>query len=401
MSALITATRCSLPPQLRRKPPLAPHGLRHPTLISFAGRCRARSICGGGRVRIVYLGSDDYARLTGGFVFNSRLVAALARQGAEVTGLSVPVAFPAIPEEGRRLLATHFAGLPADAVLLSDHLHVADVEPLLRGRGFAAVSVFHHSRTIEDRLNGDPPDRAAEMRGFEVSDAVIVTSDATRDYLLSHYAVAPERILVVTPGHEPANRSQGPASGSRRILTLGAVVPRKRQDYLLETASALASSGWHWRFVGDLGRDPAYVARLRQRIAEAGLGDRVELTGAAGGVELERMWGETALYVAASHYEGYGMAVAEALRHGVPVVTTESGAVGTWARAGVLIAPDDDAAAFARTVDALLAGPGALQPLADQAWAFGALLPGWEETFAGIVDRLRAALFGPELRAIA
>jgi glycosyltransferase involved in cell wall biosynthesis len=346
-------------------------------------------------VHIVYLHSDDYARLTGGFVYNSRLVASL-RAAATLTGLSVPVAFPSIDEASRAHLAAAFAELPPEAVLLSDHLHVADLAPLLRAQQFRIVSVFHHSRTIEDRLNGVPADREAEMLGFDVCDAVIVTSDATRDYVVSHYAVEPSRIIVAVPGLDPAPRSAGPASGSRNLLTLGAVIPRKRQDYLVEVASKLRANGWHWRIVGDLGRDPAYVAALRERIAASGLAGRIDLAGGIGDDELAHLWPDTALCVAASHYEGYGMAVAEALRRGVPVVTTASGAVATWAGAGVRIALDDDAAAFAAILDGLLSEPEALRMLGDEAWAFGAALPTWDDTFAGMAGRISQAIGAPQ-----
>lgn len=342
-------------------------------------------------MRIVYLHSEDYARLTGGFVYNSRLVAAF-RAAAALTDISVPIAFPTIDDPSRARLAAAFAKLPRDAILLSDHLHVADLAPLLHARPFRIAGVFHHSRTIEDRVSGRAADREAEQRGFDLCDAVIVTSDATRDYVVSHCAVEPSRVVVAVPGLDIASRSAGPASGSRNLLTLGAVIPRKRQDYLVDVASKLRADGWRWRIVGDLGRDPDYVARLRAAIAAAGLAGRMELTGGVGGAELDRLWTETALCIAASHHEGYGMAVAEALRRGVPVATTESGAVVTWAGAGVRIAPDDDAAAFATILDGLLSNSDALRRLSDEAWSFGSSLPTWDETFAGIAARISQAI---------
>ena len=347
-------------------------------------------------VHIVYLHSDDYARLTGGYVYNGRLVAALSAQVETLTGLSVPVAFPTIDEAGRARLTEAFMQLPADAVLLSDHLHIADLAPQLAARRFRVVSIFHHSRTIEDSVSGRPSDREAERRGFDVCHAVIVTSDATRDYVVAHYGVAPARIVVAVPGLDPAPRSAGPASRSRKLLTLGAVIPRKRQDYLVEVAARLRADGWRWRIVGDLGRDPAYVAALRDRIAAAGLAGRIELAGGIGNDELAHLWSDTALCVAASHYEGYGMAVAEALRRGVPVVTTASGAVATWAGAGVQIVPEGDAAAFAAILDGLLSDPQALRMLGDEAWTFGAALPTWDDTFAGMSGRISQAIGAPQ-----
>jgi len=346
-------------------------------------------------VHIIYLHSDDYARLTGGHVYNSRLVAALAAQGVSISDLAVPVAFPSIDAPSRARLAAAFTELSADAILLSDHLHIADLAPQLGSRRLRVVAIFHHSRTIEDSVSGRPADRDAERRGFDVSDAVIVTSQATRDYIIAHYGVAPERIIVAVPGLDPAPRSPGPAAGARSLLTLGAVIPRKRQGWLVEeVAPRLRTSGWHWRLVGDLDRDPGYVARIRTGIAAAGLSGPIELTGGVDDATLDRLWSETALCVAASHYEGYGMAVAEALRRGVPVVTTQSGAVATWAGAGVSFAPADDPSAFAKILDGLLADPSALRRLADEAWAFGSTLPAWDETFAGMAGRMAAAIAG-------
>lgn len=339
-------------------------------------------------MRITYLHSQDYARLTGGFVYNSRLVAALSGQGADVAEFSVPVAFPSIDAAGRDRLAAVFAALPHDAVLLSDHLHVLDLEPLLRQRSFRVVSVFHHAKTIEDRLNGNSVDHEAERRCFDVCDALIVTSEATAAYVHAHYGVAPARLIVALPGNDRVARSRGPVSDGREILTLGAVIPRKRQDYLIAVAAGLRASGWRWRIVGDLDRDPDYAAGLRRDIAAAGLAGKVELIGGVGDAELEELWARSALHVAASHHEGYGMAVAEALRHGVPVVTTASGAVATWADRGAVIAPADDPAAFAGMIDTLFAAPDHLRRLSDEAWTFGSALPGWDETFAGMTARL-------------
>ncbi len=350
-------------------------------------------------MRIVCLHSHDYARLTGGYVYNSRLVAALAAQVGDIAELSVAVAFPTIGQADRERILSHVEGLPAGSVLLADHLHIADLQQHLRTRRFRIVSVFHHARATEDHLNGLAADWQAERRSFEVCDVVIATSEATRDQLVSKLGVLPERILVALPGDDAASRSPGPASGARHILTVGAVIPRKRQDYLVEVAAAMRTGDWYWTMAGDLDRDPDYAGRVRAAIRAAGLAGAIELAGGVERAGMEQLWARTALLVAASHHEGYGMAVAEALRRGVPVVTTESGAVATWVEGGVTLASPDDPAGFAAIIDGLLGNPLALRQLSEEAFAFGATLPDWDQTFAGIGQRIAAALVAPSVAA--
>lgn len=342
-------------------------------------------------MRVVHLHSLDYARRTGGWVYNSRLAQALAGEVARFEDWTVPVAFPAIEPEPRADLVRRLASLDSDDMLLSDHLHIADLGPMLAARRFRVVSIFHHSSAIEDAANGEAVDRAPERLGLSVCDAVIATSQETQAYLQDHYAIPPERIVVAVPGVDRVSRTLAPTAGEPLILSVGAVIPRKRYDYLLDVAARLPKAGWRWTMVGDLARHPDYVAQLRRRIDVLGLSDRVQLAGAVSDTQLDTLWQEAALFAAGSLYEGYGMAVAEALRHGVPVITTQSGAVAGWAGEGVMFAPSDDARAFAARIAALLADGNARRVLAEAAWRFGSGLPDWREAFAGIATRIDRA----------
>ncbi len=69
------------------------------------------------------------------------------------------------------------------------------------------------------------------------------------------------------------------------------------------------------------------VARVRAQVGEAGLEDRVSLVGDLGEAALAEQYDRADLFVLATLYEGYGMAVAEALARGLPVVSTATGAI--------------------------------------------------------------------------
>jgi len=89
-------------------------------------------------------------------------------------------------------------------------------------------------------------------------------------------------------------------------------------------------------------------------------------------------------------FEGYGMAFAEAIAHGLPVVGTRAGAIPDTvpADAGVLV-PPDDVEALAAALRRLIEDPRERGRLA--AGARAATFPTWQEQaarFAAVLDRL-------------
>ena len=69
-------------------------------------------------------------------------------------------------------------------------------------------------------------------------------------------------------------------------------------------------------------------ARLSPLAEELGIARRVRFAGEVTAAALEALWHEADLFALATHWEGYGMAVAEALKRGVPVAVSAGGAAG-------------------------------------------------------------------------
>ena len=78
---------------------------------------------------------------------------------------------------------------------------------------------------------------------------------------------------------------------------------------------------------GDCTRDRATAYALVAQIAARRLGERVRVLGAVGESELAALHRDADVFVLASRYEGYGMAFAAAISHGLPVVGTRAGAL--------------------------------------------------------------------------
>ncbi len=128
-----------------------------------------------------------------------------------------------------------------------------------------------------------------------------------------------------------------------RLLSVGAVVPRKGFDVLIAALATLTDLSWRLMIAGDRTRDRNAAAQLDADIAHHALGNRIAAPGAVSPERLAALYAEADVFVLASRFEGYGMAYAEAVAHGLPVIGTSAGAIPDTVPpdAGLLVAPGD------------------------------------------------------------
>jgi glycosyltransferase involved in cell wall biosynthesis len=177
------------------------------------------------------------------------------------------------------------------------------------------------------------------------------------------------------------------------LLSVGSVTARKGYETLIAAFALIADLPWQSRIAGSIDRDKETLRIVREAISRAGLGDRVALTGSLSDDALAREYDSARLFVLPSHFEGYGMAFAEALARGLPVVACAGSAVSTTvpADAGILVPPGDPAA-LAGALRKLLTDPVELARRADAAWHHAGRLPRWSDTarkFAQGLERAR------------
>jgi glycosyltransferase involved in cell wall biosynthesis len=220
---------------------------------------------------------------------------------------------------------------------------------------------------------------------------VVATSQATARVLEADYGVARERISVVEPGTDrgTAVRKIG-ETGTVALLAVGAVVPRKGYDLLIAALAQLKHLPWRLTIAGDRTRDAQTTREVEAAIACFGVADRIEMPGSVSDEQLSALYAGADLFVLPSRFEGYGMAYAEALAHGLPVVATNTGAIPDTvpADAGVLV-PPDNVQALTAALARLIEQPAERARLATAARA--ARFTSWREQaakFAQMLERL-------------
>ena len=93
---------------------------------------------------------------------------------------------------------------------------------------------------------------------------VIVTSPSTRRVLIADYGVADASVTVALPGNRPRSpQRRGRARDTVVLLAVGAVVPRKGYDVLVDALAALTDLDWRLVIAGDCTRDRGDGGRRR------------------------------------------------------------------------------------------------------------------------------------------
>ncbi|MEE4538574.1 MAG: glycosyltransferase [Erythrobacter sp.] len=145
--------------------------------------------------------------------------------------------------------------------------------------------------------------------------------------------------------------------GRPLLLFMGRLHPKKRPEILPDVISAIGRDcpGSTLIFAGS-GED-SFVAKIKARSQDLGLGDRVRFLGHLSGEAKFSALAAADLFLLPSHQENFGIAVAEALHAGVPVILTRN--VNIWkdieeADAGVAVTDDDLVQRLVRAVTTLL-----------------------------------------------
>jgi len=346
--------------------------------------------------RIAFAVPGDLATPTGGYAYDRRMIAELEHLGWQIDIVDLGEGFPWPGGAARKDALALLAAVPDGRAIVIDGLAfgvLPDAAARLRSRN-PLVALVHHPLAMETGLTDQQSDefRASERAALAAASHVIVTSDATARQLAADYGVPAACITVARPGNDSVPMAQGSRDGVVRLLSVGALVRRKGFDVLVAALATLADLPWRLTIAGDRDRDPKTSAQLDADIARHQLGDRTEVLGAVSPEKLAALYAASDVFVLASRYEGYGMACAEAIAHGLPVIGTNAGAIPDTvaAGAGVLVAPDD-AGALAAVLRRTIENPEHRRRLAASARQAASRLPTWQDS-AKLISRALEAV---------
>ncbi len=331
---------------------------------------------------------------TGGYRYDRELLARLPAHGVAVRHVALPQGFPHPSDE--EIATSHDAlrQAPGTGPLLIDGLALGALPPeCLDDLSRPVVALVHHPLCLETGLSAE---RAAFLRRNEAEilqrcQSILVTSGATRRWLVDEFGLAAGAIAVAEPGIVRPARAIGKGAPPA-ILAVGAVSDRKAYPLLVEALASLKSLDWRLTIAGSTTLSPQATKQLEAAVAASGCAERIRVAGAVGEEELASLYAGADLFVSASLHEGYGMALAEALAYGLPIVASSAGAAGDLLPPeAALKVREGDASALAVALHRILTDHALRRALSDGAWRAGQLLPSWDDAARITAGVLRTA----------
>jgi glycosyltransferase involved in cell wall biosynthesis len=342
----------------------------------------------------VFAVPGDLDTPTGGYAYDKRMIAELRELGWRPEVLNLGEGFPHPSALTRAAAKAQLNDVPKGRAIVIDGLALGVMpdEAEALSTTHPLIAMIHHPLALESGVAAEDALalRESERRALSFTHAVIVNSRTTAD-ALADYGVTAERITVARPGTDRTSIVPRHHDGPVALLTVGSLVPRKGYDVLIEALATLIDLPWHLTIVGDA-RDPATAEQVRILIEHHKLGPRTSVIGAVSPSRLAELYALSALFVLPSRYEGFGMAYAEAIAHGLPVIGTTAGAIPETVpeAAGVLV-PPDDVPALAAALRRLIESPTERAQLAEGAQTAAKHLPTWAESaklFSDAIERV-------------
>lgn len=230
--------------------------------------------------------------------------------------------------------------------LQPDIVHVI-AEPYAMALGMASIPQAKTCLTVHGSyaaipFQGNALTKMLMTHALKQVDHIITVSTFTKGYVLEHAGpsvgtdVLAAKTTVIPNGIDlsrfPHSRAQQEEGTPARILSVGAIKPRKGCLQSIEACSLLKENGvpFQYDIIGSLEELPPYVEELKDMIERLGLMDHVHLLGAVSEERLQEAFAKADVFLMPSrhegaHVEGFGIVFLEANAWGIPVVGPNTG----------------------------------------------------------------------------
>ena len=368
------------------------HGIAR-TLIRERGLRLPMSFAAASLPSFYFLVPGDLATPTGGYAYARAVLSHAAEAGMRLELVELPGSYPRPGESDLEATRRTFESLPASSTLLIDGLAFGAMpDSLIKGLSHQIVALVHHPLALE---TGIDPDLATCLRETERSalaraTAVVITGAETGDLLVADYGVPRRAITLAEPGVDRRTQSAPNATGPIRLLSVGAVSPRKGYDVLVSAVSGVADLDWRLTIAGATDRDPQTASRLVEQIDASGCGDRITVCGAISDDELDTAFRESHVFLLASLFEGYGMVLTEATAYGLPIIASDTiPALHTLPREAAIGVPVGNCTALEQAIRRVISDARLRESMAEASWNHAQKLPTWLSTAQTIANVLQ------------
>jgi glycosyltransferase involved in cell wall biosynthesis len=308
-------------------------------------------------MRIHLLIYDSLDTMSGGYLYDRKLVEHLTLQGDQVEVISIPNKSYLLNFGDNLSASLHkrLAHLDTD-VLVQDELNHPSLfwinQRIGKARKYPIVSIVHHLRCQEHHpLFFKRFYALVEQKYLRGIDGYIFNSLTTQksvEILVGHRLPA----VVAHPAgdhlrptvDESKIHDRSNHSGPLNLLFLGNISYRKGLHVLLAALERLPSESWQLEIAGRLDLEKRYSRYIQNKLSQLGYKRQVFIHGPLQPKALVKVLEKSHLIVLPSFIEGFGIAYLEGMGFGLPAIASSVGGakeIITHGHNGFLVAPGD------------------------------------------------------------
>jgi len=308
-------------------------------------------------MRVAFILDGPLDQVSGGYLYDARLVETLRVSGHRVEIVSLPQGsyLRRMASSFDRGLFDRLQGYGADVIVEDELSHpgLLALNARLRLRSSTPIiALVHHLRCSEPAPR---PLRSVyglvERRYLRGVDGFIFNSQATRRVVQAMVGDGQPAVVATPAGDrfrsrltEGDIRRRAHAPGPLRLLFLGNLVRRKGLTTLLEALAAEPAPAAVLAVAGDGRFEPSFAAAVKRRAERLGLSQRVEWLGPLYDSALAERLAASQILVVPSAYEGFGIAYLEGMSFGLPAIGGSDGGASEVIQEGengFLVRPGD------------------------------------------------------------
>ncbi len=355
------------------------------------------------RMKLGFVIYGSLATMSGGYLYDRKLVAYLRSRGDQVTVISIPTGhyLPHLLDNLTFRLPSGFDVIIEDELAHPSLLAANRAASSEDGSATPLVSLVHNLHSSERRAAWQNSIyKQIERRYLESVDGYIVNSTVTEDSI-ARLVDTRKPCVLAPPGGDrlgclsfEAIKQRLLRNGPLRLVFLANVVPLKGLHVLIEALRRLPGGLCTLDVAGSLEVGASYAARMRRETVASAT--PVTFHGVIEGQALVDLLTRSDLLVIPSYYEGFGIAYLEGMAFGLPAVGTTAGAIPQMIQNGLngfTIEPGDTAALEA-LIRKLADDRPLLQRLSIQAREYFGTQPTWDDTGGVIRDFVLEMLGG-------